>query len=166
VPAIRDGRGVLTVHDMGVPPPANPSGPVERIVEPSVMVRVPEVTGKSNAEYLAASRARGAKAGGFVKGATKPLRSPAERLASVTRQQEEAAASETARWLEEQKTTAAPAISDAPKRRLGVAPGYKRSPETRERMRLGQLARYERIRAGLGADGPLAPDSGGGSGRG
>ena len=67
MPVIRDGNNRVTEYDMGTPS-ANPSGPVERVVEPSVMVRVPEVTGKTNAEYMAASRARGAKAGGFVKG--------------------------------------------------------------------------------------------------
>lgn len=72
MPTIRDGRGVLTVHDMGVPP-ANPSGPVQRLVEPA-MVRVPDETGQTNADRMAASRARGAKAGGFVAGATKSAR--------------------------------------------------------------------------------------------
>lgn len=89
MPTIRDGRGVLTVHDMGVPPPGSPSGPVERdrVSEQRMAdfaaeraAAAPErhhltVAEKATAarEHIAASRARGAKAGGFVAGATKPL---------------------------------------------------------------------------------------------
>jgi hypothetical protein len=67
-PAIRDGRGKLTVHDMAdVALASHPPGPVERVVEPSVVA--PKRLNVH--DYMAASRARGAKAGGFVKGAKK-----------------------------------------------------------------------------------------------
>ncbi len=112
MPTIRDGRGVLTVHDMGTPAPGSPSGPVQRLVEPS-MVRLPDA--QPAHDYMAASRARGAKAGGFVQGATKPPRSPAERLASVRRQQEERAAGEIAAWVAEQKgAPAKPKVKEDP----------------------------------------------------
>jgi hypothetical protein len=90
VPTIRAGRGVLHVHDMGTPPPANPSGPVQRVGMPStpstgqaaaipaasVAPAKPPYGGGSS---LAASRARGAAAGGFVRGHTGPKRKAEEK---------------------------------------------------------------------------------------
>jgi len=67
-PAIRDGRGKLTVHDMtAVVLATNPPGPVERVVEPSVVA--PKRLDVH--DYAAASRRRGAERAGFVKGAKK-----------------------------------------------------------------------------------------------
>lgn len=87
MPTIRNGRGELEVFDMGVPPPASPSGPIERSqVSAQRMAdfaaeraraadrqRKPSPAVLDDQARAAASRARGAKAGGFVKGATKPI---------------------------------------------------------------------------------------------
>lgn len=82
MPAIRDGRGQLTVHDMGAPP-GNPSGPVERsrvsearmadfAAERAAGAERPRKSSPAvldNRAAAAASRARGAQRAGFVKGA-------------------------------------------------------------------------------------------------
>lgn len=119
MPTIRDGRGVLTEYDMAVPT-GSPSGPVERVVEPSVVRRQTE----RKHDYMAASRARGAAAGGFVAGAPK---------------------------------------AEPVGHRYGPKPGIKRSPETVERMRQAQLARYARERD-LIATAPAIAEAGGGPG--
>ncbi len=116
-PVVRDGSNRLTTYENPLPA-SNPSGPVERLVEPS-MVRVPEVTGKTNAEYMAASRARGAKAGGFVKGVTKP------------------------------HLVAVPPKVTTPTKAPSPRTGAKRSPEAKERMRLAMIASWERRRGAL-----------------
>lgn len=62
MPAIRDGRGVLHVHDMGVPPPGSANGPVERrFVAPDVHTLPPPARRENDAALMAQSRARGAQ---------------------------------------------------------------------------------------------------------
>lgn len=121
-PVIRDGNNRLSTYDMAEQP-AEGSGPVMRLVEPS-MVRVPDVTGKTNAEYMAASRSRGAKAGGFVKGATKPAR----------------------RWNGDGPRPPAEGPGSRPDQ-----VGKKRSPEARANMAAAQRAIWERKRAAKAA---------------
>jgi len=70
---------VLTEYDMSERLAVNPPGPVERVVEPSAVARTAPVRPQKGAT-LAESRARGAKAAGFVKGVKKRTPEQRERM--------------------------------------------------------------------------------------
>jgi hypothetical protein len=71
MPLVRDGRGVLTEYDMSAQPTGSPSGPVERRLGP--VAPAPDSPSlPAPVDALAASRARGAAAAGFVKGRPGP----------------------------------------------------------------------------------------------
>jgi hypothetical protein len=82
MPRIRDGHNRVDEYET-VPPPAVGVGPIERVVVPGAIARTPGIEAQGLPRYtsrrgvdrpaatMAESRARGARAAGFVKGATK-----------------------------------------------------------------------------------------------
>ncbi|HEY8773556.1 MAG TPA: hypothetical protein VIM05_03210 [Gaiellaceae bacterium] len=158
MPTVRDGRGVLTVHDMGVPVASSPSGPVERGTRrqtipdppPTVIEPVPQA-------YVAEQQRRDA-AWAKAEGKAKPadtfrrptLATTLRDQAAASRARGAAAAGFVKGAKKPHQVKAEPPPAEAKPK--GAPKGFKRSPEVRERMRQAQVDRYARARGEVPAE--------------